>query len=79
MLESQGPSELKGEPSQAWGRDETKGGKGALPAPPKATESRGWEGSHSLQENTYPNESSEANLPRAEQPPGAARFLLQLF
>lgn len=32
-----------------------------------------------MYENTYPNESSEANLPGAEQPPGAARFLLQLF
>lgn len=73
MLESQGPSGLKGEPGQAWGKDETKG---VLPAPPKGTESRGWEGSYALQENTYPNESSEANLPRAEQPPGAARFLL---
>lgn len=75
-LESQGLSGLKGEPGQAWGGDETKG---ALPAPPKGTENRGWEGSHSLQENTYPNKSSEANFPRAEQAPGAARLLLQLF
>lgn len=32
-----------------------------------------------MYENTSPNESSEANLSRAEQPPGAVPFLLQLF
>lgn len=42
-------------------------------------DSRGQKGYHPFQESTYPNGSSEAGLPGAEQPPGAARFLLQLF
>ena len=43
------------------------------------SQSRGREGSSPVPEDTYPNEATEAGLPRAEQPPGAARFLLQLF
>ena len=46
-----------------------------LPAPPRGMlQRREWEGSHSRYENTYPNESSEADLPRAEQPTSAAWF-----
>ena len=50
-------------------------GESVLPAPARCMlQRRQWEGSHSTYENTYPNESSEANLPRAEQPTSAAWF-----
>lgn len=62
------PKESLAKPGEEMGRAGCfQHGPGYLPG-----REQGWEGTH-------PDESSEANLPRAEQPPGAARFLLQLF
>lgn len=67
----------KGEPGPAWGGDTWEEGRVQHLLGCTLCRQRAERGA--VYEDTYPNESSEANLPGAEQPLRAARFLLQLF